>query len=352
MAVISIIIPCYNVEKYIDRCMNSVCGQTIGIEHLQVILVNDDSTDGTLDKLQKWEQKYPQNIMVITYSKNIRQGGARNIGLTYASADYIGFLDSDDWIEADMYEELYKKMTEGTYDVVRGKFIREDHFGVDTSTILPQRDQEYFFEEADGFYIENYQHVGNNGEFGSICTGLYRKSILTGNEIRFPEGLAYEDNYWSAIVALYTKSCYIIDRVFYHYMTNDTSTVTDRNCEYHLDRLKIELMKLDYYEKAGILNSKAFREKIEWEFIRLYYLGTMFILFTRFDQVPVEIVNQMIQVVNERFPHWSENRYVEQIDPLNRFLLELLKVPDEISQEEITEIGVLYVNAWKECNDI
>ena len=104
---ISIIVPCYNVEQYIDRCLDSIVKQTIGFNNLQVIVVNDASTDGTLEKLIQWEKQYPQNILIITYDVNIKQGGARNRGLQYADAEYIGFVDADDWIEPEMYEELY-----------------------------------------------------------------------------------------------------------------------------------------------------------------------------------------------------------------------------------------------------
>lgn len=93
------------------------------MEHMQIILVNDASTDNTLEKLLLWETRYSDNILVITYEQNLRQGGARNIGLNYATGDYIGFVDSDDWIEPDMYEVLVEKMFEGVYDVVNCQLI-------------------------------------------------------------------------------------------------------------------------------------------------------------------------------------------------------------------------------------
>ena len=124
---ISVIIPCFNVEAYIDRCLESVMNQTIGLERLEVILVNDASTDSTLEKLYQWERRFPENIMVVTYEQNIRQGGARNIALQYATGEYIGFVDADDWIAEDMYRELYEKISTGKYDVVRCKFIREHY---------------------------------------------------------------------------------------------------------------------------------------------------------------------------------------------------------------------------------
>lgn len=72
--------------------------QTIGLEHLEIILANDASTDATLDNLMEWDQRFPENIMVITYEENLCQGGARNVGFSCESGDFIGFVDSDDWM--------------------------------------------------------------------------------------------------------------------------------------------------------------------------------------------------------------------------------------------------------------
>jgi len=115
--------------------------QTIGIEHLQIILVNDASTDMTYEHMLKWEKKYPDSIMVVTYEENLRQGGARNVGMQYASAGYIGFVDSDDWVELDMYELLYDIISKEDYDVVRGKTI----YNLGSTIIVekPREDQLY-----------------------------------------------------------------------------------------------------------------------------------------------------------------------------------------------------------------
>ena len=103
---ISIIVPCYNVEKYVGKCIESLLAQTIGRDKLELIFINDASTDGTLRILKAYERMDPEHICVITYDENIKQGGARNIGLSYATGNYIGFVDADDWIEPDMYERL------------------------------------------------------------------------------------------------------------------------------------------------------------------------------------------------------------------------------------------------------
>ena len=122
MLKISIIIPCYNVEKYIDKCMNSILNQTIGIENLEIILVDDKSTDNTVERLKQYEVAYPEQIMLILCEKNGRQGTARNIGMSYATGEYISFVDSDDWIRKDMYEILMTLIEETNADIVQFDF--------------------------------------------------------------------------------------------------------------------------------------------------------------------------------------------------------------------------------------
>ena len=96
MKKISVIIPCYNAQAYIPRCLHSIFSQTIGMETLEIILVNDASTDHTLDILLQFENKFPDSVIVVNLEQNIRQGGARNVGLSYASGEYVAFLDADD----------------------------------------------------------------------------------------------------------------------------------------------------------------------------------------------------------------------------------------------------------------
>ena len=108
MKKVTIIVPCYNVEQYIDDCINSIKRQTIGMEHLEVIMVNDASTDASFDHILAFEKEYPESVLAVDLKENVMQGGARNIALSYASGEYITFLDSDDWVEDDFYEELYQ----------------------------------------------------------------------------------------------------------------------------------------------------------------------------------------------------------------------------------------------------
>ncbi|OOM75011.1 putative glycosyltransferase EpsH [Clostridium puniceum] len=298
---ISIILPCYNVEKYIKRCAKSLIEQSIGIENLELIFVNDASTDSTLSMLSEIEQEYPDNILVINMPENRKQGAARNIGLKYANADYIGFVDSDDWIEPDMYEKLYSKMQEYNCDLV-SCYIFEDYPN-GTSIGIATGNNAFFQINT----IEERKKFSQIDSGGGVCCKLYHKSLIIDNGILFPEQLKYEDNYWNSMISLHCSSIYVLKENLYHYSVNPGSTVQSRNALHHLDRLNVEMMKIDTYKEKGVFD--IYNAEIELEFLNLFYVNTLFIIFTKFDLVPINIIHYMQETVLDIFPNYKSNPY-------------------------------------------
>jgi glycosyltransferase involved in cell wall biosynthesis len=335
---ISIIIPCYNVEKYIERCIKSILEQSIGLESLELIFVNDASTDSTLSILLEFEKKYSDNILVVDLPENCRQGTARNVGINYASADYIGFVDSDDWIEPNMFERLYSKIQQYNCDAVacryfidypNGKFIGnangEDSFITSTTAI---KDKEISWQI--GFSC-------------GVWNTIYRKSLIMDNQIFFPEKLTYEDNYWTSIIRLYVKSFYMLEENLYHYCVNLSSTIQLINSSHHLDRLKIELMKLDTYKEMGIFN--IYHDEIELEFLNTFYVNTVHILFTRFDPIPINVIFYIVEYVLDLFPNYKNNPYfINNLTNYHQFL-NLLEM--NLNEEEWNIIASAYLEDFK-----
>lgn len=140
---ISVIIPCYNAEMYIERCISSLVAQTIGIENLELIFVNDASDDNTINYLREWEIRYPDSIVVIDCENNRRTGGARNIGLRRACGKYIGFMDNDDEIEPEMYEMLYNAAEKYQCDVVSCLYERISEDGILYPLEMPAGKEKY-----------------------------------------------------------------------------------------------------------------------------------------------------------------------------------------------------------------
>lgn len=341
MAEISIIIPCYNVEKYVDRCLESVVTQTIGLDMLEIIVINDASTDHTLDRLYQWERRFPQNIMVITYEENLRQGGARNIGLEYASGNYIGFVDADDWIDRDMYKLLYEIIRARGVDAVKCKYVQEDVSGQYFESENSRYDVEYVFRPKENLYYGRVTECGKCGSYGSIATGLYKRELIAANHIRFPEKLAYEDNYFERVLHLYIRSLYILDKVLYHYVLNPDSTMSSINAVHHLDRLTTELMLIDAFKERGAF--KLWHDEIEWDFLDRFYFNTWHIIFTRFTYIP-DVYPVMKKTILQLFPDYRKNPYLLKLaDERAKQMLSLLEEDRELQPEDLTGMREAYL---------
>jgi Glycosyltransferases involved in cell wall biogenesis len=325
---ISVIVPCYNVSEFIHRCVESLVNQTIGIEDMECIFVDDASTDDTLEKLISWEGKFPESILVVPCQENHKQGAARNVGLSYATGQYIAFLDSDDYVDARMYEAMYQKAVDLKCDVVGSFFARET------------RDGRQLYRDETGLETEKLVKVDTrakrkelmvNGLPSGVNTRLYRRNLIIGNHLFFPEDIQYEDNYWGAILLEMVSSYYIIDSCFYHYVVNEASTVMEQNAVHHLDRLVIEVMKVEKYKEDGMF--EEYHDEIEFNFLRLFFINTIRILFVRFDQIPYQIIYDMQGWVRELFPNYQRNPYLEKLPPLQLELLKIIQV--DLTPEKI-----------------
>lgn len=310
---ISVIVPCYNVEKYIDRCIRSLVRQTIGIKKLKLIFVDDASEDNTWNKLKVWERRFPDSIVLISLPENIRQGGARNEGLKYADTQYIGFVDADDWIEETMYQKLYAKADEYSCDVVCCQYIR-DHGCTDFPKRLEGEDRYIKIENEE----DRRQFMIAKG-FGVTCSRLLKRSLIEESKVRFPEKVAYEDNYFMSIINMYAKYYYVMQDVLYHYFINMESTILKKNSLHHLDRIKIELMKINTYKELGVFYT--YKNEFEFNFIRLYYLNTMNILLLRFDNFPDHIYEELKNTVLSLFPDYKNNPYLNKFHEMELALL-------------------------------
>lgn len=207
---ISVIIPVYNTEKYLEKCLISVQRQTY--DNLEVILIDDGSTDRSAaicDIFAENDKRFK-----VIHQENAGQAGARNVGLKKAAGKYIGFVDSDDYIEPEMFEEMYRETQNSGAYIVMCRFKR---FGKIDGGFIP------LMEEAD-----REKAVKLLVEDKIICSHLWDKLFLRVlfDGIEFPEGKAYEDIAVMHLLFLKTNKIKIINKIFYHYQIRENSTVT------------------------------------------------------------------------------------------------------------------------------
>lgn len=211
MRKVSVIVPVYNGEKYIDRCMRCLMGQTL--KEIELILVNDASTDKSGELLENWREQYPEKVKVINSEVNRGAGGARNLGISLAEGEYIGFMDCDDVIDETMFEELYKKASEEECDIADCAYYEENSgksvlsYGDDVTGNLD--------DEKRGKIISGV---------GYSVTKIFRASLLKENGCRIREGVIYEDLDFLIHVVLLAKKTGNVKSVLYYYKNNEQSS--------------------------------------------------------------------------------------------------------------------------------
>lgn len=321
MKKISVIIPCYNVSPYIDRCMRSIVSQTIGMDSIEIICVDDASTDDTWEHLQKWEQLFPMDMIMIQQDVNKRQGAARNLGLKYASAAWVAFVDADDWLEPDYLERLYRPVDQYRCDVVCCGFIRDLSEQKDQPKGSDRKRGKEQYITADTKEIKQkllrYKTLGP-GAWAKII----RKDLLIKHEIFFPEGLVYEDHYWVPLLHIYVTNIYIIEEDMYHYFWNPCSTVLSREQEHHLDQLTIQMIKWREYGRRGFL--QEYRDGLEYDL--LWYAVTSFLktILLFWGEPPFSYFRLGQEIIKQQIPDYRSNPYIDDLSEINRLLLEIL----------------------------
>ena len=223
---ISVIVPCYNVEQFVDRCFESLKNQTIGIGNMELIFVNDASTDGTLPKILEYERQYPDDVMVINLEENRGLGAVRNIALSYATAPYIGCVDSDDWVEAEMFEKMVEALEEYNCDFVECDWGYFSDGNEDFKKSAFEIGEEGFYDFSN--YDVKKKYIAEQLFFTSACNKVYNRSFLLEHELCFMEGKRYEDIYFCFLLILYTNSYYHISEAYYHYYQNPNGIVQQR----------------------------------------------------------------------------------------------------------------------------
>ena len=289
----SIIIPVYNVEKYIGRCMDTVMHQSF--DDYEVIVVDDETPDNSMDIVRKYAEEFPGKIHMIR-QKNTRQGGARNRGVTMARGEYILFVDSDDYVHTDMLRIVDERLRDHPCDIL----VFQHRPVTEQGEMLPV--------EAGDPLAPGMYHPMQDKQTVLIQTGpvnkAFRREFYVNANIRFLEKVLYEDG-MTRVAYAEAESIRICEDVLYYYVQSESSSMRREVSEKMLDILTVTDGILKEFKERKLYES--FREPLDCALI----YGIQYILDRINRDYPEHpIQNTLADYLGQHFPDYRKNPYV------------------------------------------
>lgn len=287
---VSVIVPVYNAEKYLEKCLNSLVGQTL--KDIEIICVDDGSTDNSYKIAQGFALK--DNRIKLFKQENLKQGAARNNGTNQATGEYIGFVDSDDWVDLNYFEKLYNAAKKYDSDIALATNVR----------IGNGKTKKRLKIEKEVFVTNLQEKIDITSQVKNPCptNKIYRASFLKNNNIMWPEGVYCEDKLFTIQAVYYANGVVSVPEIHYYYYRNPSSTVNSK-AKKHLKKISIdkENAKLDVVnflkEKKAQIRDKEFwavKKRIKFLGVTLMLIKTSvysekYLLFSIFPIKEVKI---------------------------------------------------------------
>jgi glycosyltransferase involved in cell wall biosynthesis len=254
---LTVIVPVYNGEKYLESCLESIAVQTL--ENMEVIVIDDGSTDDSADIARSFEEKY--NHFAVVRQQNSGRSAARNTGLNRAKGKFIAFLDADDFLDPSMYEKLLQTAAERQSEVVRCGAVQFDDA---SGRIIKHRREFHAFTEITT--TENLLKAYFDKRIDRVVwNGIYHSSLF--KEVRFPEGKEYEDQYVTPELLAHTNKYIYIPNSYYYYrkhpeaFTNAESFTADSKAD------KVQSLNTLYQ----IIEEKNLKKELSYHYSRYFY---------------------------------------------------------------------------------
>lgn len=298
MPKVSVIMPVYNVENYIEKSLESVMNQTL--KDIELIIVNDGSTDNSKSIIEKYLKKYKSIIYL--EKENGGLSSARNYGMNYATGEYVAFLDSDDYVELQMYEEMYNIAKKENADMVECDFIWE----------YPNKTRndigKLYFSKKEA--IEKARVVAWNK--------IIRREIIEKTNVEFPLGLRYEDVEFFYKILPYLNNICFIKKCFVHYVQRQNSIANTQNIRTK-EIFKVFDHVIKYYKEKKIF--EEYREELEYTYIRILLCSSLKRMCKIDDKNEKrKALNETWKSINYNFPNWKKNKLLKKNNLKNLYI--------------------------------
>lgn len=294
---VSVIVPVYNTEKYLRKCLDSLLNQTL--DEIEIVAVNDGSTDSCGEILDEYKKAYPEKVVVI-HKKNGGQASARNLALGVCTGDYIGFLDSDDFVREEMFEKLYRKAAEQNCDYVACGYTDITYRDGKEVVLEPYVASKVAKQTKDMFF----------GGLASPFLHLYKREIMVRSGVTFPEGYIYEDTAFYLNLIPHVKKLGVIEEALAVRLRHSNSTMATFKKERVRHIFPVLKTSIDYYNEHGF--REEYRKELEYFCVRILLCSSL----QRVSKVgkfgdACELVKETLAFIRQYFPDYRKNPYMK-----------------------------------------
>lgn len=296
---VSVILPVYNTESHLERCLDTLVNQTL--EDIEILVVNDGSPDDSQSIIDRYAERYPDKIVPLM-KENGGLSDARNFGIAHATGEYLGFVDSDDWVDLDMYERLYDRASTTDSDVV---------FHPMTYAFPERRVRRHFTNALDLFgksVAESPRLLVYANSFA--VNKIYRRSFWLRNGFEFPVGQAFEDSAVVYNILYAANKVEFVNIPFYYYERSRDESITNVTDERVYDIFTSCDSMLDFYREKPEYD--AMKDSIE--FLCISHIFVRFNLLARSDDRTFvrEFLGAAYSYLERRIPDWQDNSYFDR----------------------------------------
>ena len=305
MKSVSVIVPFYNVEGYIGRCLDSLVKQTL--DNIEIILVNDGSKDRSKIVVDKYLKEYPEKIVYLE-KENGGLSDARNYAIPYAKGEYIAFLDSDDYVEYTMYKDMYELAKKENSDMVECDFYWEYPYKNKT------KEDKGLIYNGKKEMIEKVRVVAWNK--------LIKKDILEKTKIIFPKGYRYEDVEFTYKLVPYLDKVSFLKKPCVHYIQREGSISNNQN-ERNKEIFVVLGHVIDFYKENDLY--EEYKDELEYIYIRYAFCSSLLRIVKIKDQnIQQELLDLTWKKVNTTFPKWKKNPILKSKKDLKSIYLKTI----------------------------
>lgn len=292
---VSVIVPVYNTEKYLNRCLDSLVNQTL--KEVEIVIVNDGATDSSPEIIDEYLKKYPDRFVYYT-QQNSGQAVARNKAIDLCNGEYIGFLDSDDFVKVEMFERMYEKAMQNDADYVACGYT-DLTYEADKEIVLKQYVASKVAKETKDLFF---------GALASPFLHLYKRCIVQNSGVKFPEGVVYEDTAFYLNLVPHIKKIAVIEEPLAYRVRHSNSTMTTFRKEKVAQIFPVIDNILQYYQEHNFY--ETYRNEVDYFCVRVLLCSSMSRVVKVGNRKDYKaLVQETLDYIDVHFGNYRNNPY-------------------------------------------